>query len=151
MQVRSDTTTIIVYMLMYAAELVELMGNGKAKSVEVVTAFCKRAAIAQQCVNCLTEIFFEEAIARARECDDYLEKHGKTMGALHGLPISLKVRYRCYMYHPHASFQDQFLIIMIMGFNFTRYRTHSTSKVHKQQSDTSHSSLDHLHPQIPIS
>lgn len=68
------------------------MINRKATSVEVVTAFCKRAAISQQCVNCLTEIFFEEAIARARECDGYLEKNGRPMGPLHGLPISLKVR-----------------------------------------------------------
>lgn len=74
------------------------MSKGQVKSQEVVTAFCKRAAIAQQCVNCLTEIFFEEAIARARECDDYFEKHGKTMGALHGLPISLKVRGRSYIF-----------------------------------------------------
>lgn len=67
------------------------MTTGKATSLEVTTAFCKRAAIAQQCVNCLTEIFFEEAMARARECDDYYKKNGRPMGPLHGLPISLKV------------------------------------------------------------
>ena len=76
---------------MAKAELLKLMSEGKVKSVEIVTAFCKRAAIAQQCVNCLTEIFFDQALTRAKECDDYMEKHGKMMGALHGLPISLKV------------------------------------------------------------
>jgi amidase len=73
-----------------ATDLVQLMSTGKLKSVDVVTAFCKRAAIAQQCVNCLTEIMFGEALARARECDAYLEKEGKPVGPLHGLPISLK-------------------------------------------------------------
>lgn len=41
-------------------------------------------------MNCLTEIFVERALARAAECDEYLKKNGKPMGALHGLPISLK-------------------------------------------------------------
>jgi amidase len=73
-----------------ATDLVGLMTKGELKSIDVVTAFCKRAAIAQQCVNCLTEIMFDEALARARECDDYLAREGKPIGPLHGLPISLK-------------------------------------------------------------
>ncbi|KAH7089542.1 amidase signature domain-containing protein [Paraphoma chrysanthemicola] len=73
-----------------ATELVRLMSQGNLKSVDVVTAFCKRAAIAQQCVSCLTEIMFDEALARARECDAYLQEHKKPIGPLHGLPISLK-------------------------------------------------------------
>ena len=39
-----------------AAELVKRMAAGDLTSVEVTTAFCKRAAIAQQLTNCLTEI-----------------------------------------------------------------------------------------------
>lgn len=73
-----------------ATALVSLMSKGELKSIDVVTAFCKRAAIAQQCCHCLTEIMFEEALARARECDAYLAEHGKPMGPMHGLPISLK-------------------------------------------------------------
>ncbi|KAI8943485.1 hypothetical protein NX059_001488 [Plenodomus lindquistii] len=73
-----------------ATQLVQMMSKSELKSLDVVTAFCKRAAIAQQCVSCLTEIMFDEALDRARECDDYLAAHGKPMGALHGLPISLK-------------------------------------------------------------
>lgn len=94
------------------------MSEGKAKSVEVVTAFCKRAAIAQQCVNCLTEIFFEEALARAKECDDYLEKHGKTMGVLHGLPISLKVR----MHYPFVNPSDRLKTALGMKGSFLTIR-----------------------------
>jgi amidase len=74
-----------------ATDLVGMMSERRLTSTEVVTAFCKRAAVAQQCVSCLTEIMFEEAIARAKECDDFLNKEGKVMGPLHGLPISLKV------------------------------------------------------------
>ncbi|KAF1961122.1 amidase [Byssothecium circinans] len=73
-----------------ATALVDLMRSRQATSVEVVTAFCKRAAVAQQCVNCLTEVMFDEAIARARECDGFLDREGRVMGELHGLPISLK-------------------------------------------------------------
>lgn len=41
-------------------------------------------------MNCLTEIFVERALARAAALDAYLKDTGKTIGPLHGLPISLK-------------------------------------------------------------
>lgn len=69
--------------------------SGLLTSADVVTAFCKRAAIAQQLTNCLTEIFFEDAIARAKELDDYLVREGKPIGPLHGIPISVKDTF-CY-------------------------------------------------------
>ena len=34
------------------------------------------------------------ALAQANELDDYYEKNGKTVGPLHGLPISLKDQFR---------------------------------------------------------
>lgn len=34
---------------------------------------------------------FDEAIERAKYCDEYLAREGKPIGPLHGLPISLKV------------------------------------------------------------
>lgn len=37
---------------------------------------------------------FEEALKRAAELDLYFETHGKTVGPLHGLPISLKDAFR---------------------------------------------------------
>ncbi|PVH88101.1 amidase [Cadophora sp. DSE1049] len=73
-----------------AVMLLEQLASGKFTSVAVTTAFCKRAAIAQQLVSCLTEVFFEEALARAKYCDEFLAKQGKTLGPFHGLPISLK-------------------------------------------------------------
>lgn len=42
-------------------------------------------------MNCLTEWFYEEGLAQARELDEALEKGGHLKGALHGVPIALKV------------------------------------------------------------
>jgi amidase len=62
-------------------------------SEAVATAFCKRAAVAQQLIGCCTEMFFEKAIRCAIELDEYLARTGKPIGPLHGLPISLKDSY----------------------------------------------------------
>ncbi|KAJ4477186.1 amidase signature domain-containing protein [Lentinula aciculospora] len=59
-------------------------------AVDVLTAFMKRAAIAHQLVCCLTQVFFEEGLVRAKELDDHYEKTGELVGPLHGLPISVK-------------------------------------------------------------
>ncbi|KAF8420565.1 general amidase [Boletus edulis BED1] len=70
--------------------LLKRLAGGEWSAVEVTIAFYKRAIVAQQLVNCLTEIFVERALARAAELDDALKKTGKVVGPLHGLPISLK-------------------------------------------------------------
>ncbi|KDN53323.1 putative AMD2-amidase [Tilletiaria anomala UBC 951] len=61
---------------------------------EVAQAFCKSAAVAHQLTNCLTEILFDEALARAQQVDDYLVQHGKPIGSLAGVPISIKDNFR---------------------------------------------------------
>ncbi|PLB51233.1 amidase [Aspergillus steynii IBT 23096] len=73
-----------------ATALLEKLASRELSSVEVTTAFSKRAAIAQQLTSCLTETFFEMALSRAQQLDDYLAETGKTVGPLHGLPVSLK-------------------------------------------------------------
>lgn len=70
--------------------LLVALSSQKLSSVDVTTAFCKRAAIAQQLTNCITEPLFESAITRAKQLDDYLRKNGRPWGALHGLPVSVK-------------------------------------------------------------
>ena len=45
-------------------------------------------------MNCLTEIFVEKALERAAWLDEQLKKTGRTVGPLHGLPISLKDQIR---------------------------------------------------------
>ncbi|KAI0033148.1 general amidase [Vararia minispora EC-137] len=70
--------------------LLRNLASGVLSSVEVTTAFYKRAIIAHQTVNPLTEIFVKRALARAKWCDDQLKASGRPIGPLHGLPISLK-------------------------------------------------------------
>ncbi|KAH8435262.1 general amidase GmdB [Aspergillus melleus] len=77
-----------------AAQLLQKLAWGDVSSVAVTTAFCKRAAIAQQLTSCLTEHFFSRALERAKYLDDYLERERKVVGPLHGLPISLKDSFR---------------------------------------------------------
>lgn len=76
-----------------ASELISLLASGQISSEELTTAFCKRAAIAQQLTKCLTEIFFDRALAKARELDEYRVRNGKVVGPLHGLPVSIKDRF----------------------------------------------------------
>ncbi|KAL4737310.1 amidase signature domain-containing protein [Aspergillus similis] len=73
-----------------ATALLEKLAAGAFTSVEVTTAFCKRAAIAQQLTCCLTEMFFDQALARAKQLDEEFARTGTTRGPLHGLPISIK-------------------------------------------------------------
>ncbi|EPT04504.1 hypothetical protein FOMPIDRAFT_1113035 [Fomitopsis schrenkii] len=70
--------------------LLQKVATAEWSAVEVTTAFCKRAAVAHQATNCLSEVYFDRALTRAAELDIYLKAHGKVIGPLHGLPISLK-------------------------------------------------------------
>lgn len=79
-------------------EIVNLTATALAASIadrrytasEVSVAYCKAATIAQDATNCLTEICFEAALLRAKELDEILEQTGKTVGPLHGVPVSVK-------------------------------------------------------------
>ncbi|KIV77499.1 hypothetical protein PV11_09289 [Exophiala sideris] len=73
-----------------AAALVQKLVSREYSSYEVTLAFCKRAAIAQQLVNCLTEVFFERALEAAQRLDAEYAVSGVARGPLHGLPVSLK-------------------------------------------------------------
>lgn len=50
----------------------------------------KRAAVSHQLTRCLTEPLFEQALAQACELDAHLQRTGKPLGPLHGLPVSIK-------------------------------------------------------------
>ncbi|KAH8601218.1 amidase signature domain-containing protein [Bisporella sp. PMI_857] len=76
-----------------AVGIVEKTTNGTWKSRDVAEAFCHRAALAHQLVNCLHEIFFDAALSDAQALDDYYAKHKKPIGPLHGLPVSLKDQF----------------------------------------------------------
>ncbi|EUC56516.1 general amidase [Rhizoctonia solani AG-3 Rhs1AP] len=74
-------------------EILTRLSTGEWSSVQVTRAFYKRAIVAHQTTNCLTEIFVERALARAEEMDLYLKEYGVPKGPLHGLPISLKDQF----------------------------------------------------------
>jgi amidase len=83
-----------------AEEILQNVASKKWTALEVAKAFCKASAYAQELTNCVTEVLYPEAYQRAQYLDDYLAKNGKTMGPLHGLPISLK---DCFITPPHPS------------------------------------------------
>lgn len=76
-----------------AVGIVKQTTAGAWSAVEVAKAFCHRAAIAHQLVNCLHEIFFDAAYEDAERADQYFKQHGKPIGPLHGLPVSLKDQF----------------------------------------------------------
>ncbi|KAH8681881.1 amidase signature domain-containing protein [Xylariales sp. PMI_506] len=76
-----------------ASDVVAKIASGEWTALEVTKAVCKRTAVAQQLINCVTEIYFEQAYERAAALDDYYKREGKTVGPLHGLPISLKDQF----------------------------------------------------------
>ncbi|KZL74877.1 hypothetical protein CI238_07520 [Colletotrichum incanum] len=70
--------------------LLKQIATRQLSAVQILKAFAKRAAIAQQLVKCCTEIMFEEALQRAKALDEHLKQTNEVVGPFHGLPISLK-------------------------------------------------------------
>jgi Asp-tRNA(Asn)/Glu-tRNA(Gln) amidotransferase A subunit family amidase len=71
-------------------DLVPRLASGEWSASKVLKAFLRRAALAQRLVNCVTEMLSETALERAAELDEHLAVHGKPIGPLHGVPISVK-------------------------------------------------------------
>ncbi|KAF4554603.1 Acetamidase-like protein 1 [Elsinoe fawcettii] len=76
-----------------ASELLPKLASGHYTSEQVTLAFCKRASVAQQLTNCLSETLFPLASKTAKE-RDALRQSGAPLGPLHGLPISLKDNFQ---------------------------------------------------------
>ncbi|KIW96782.1 uncharacterized protein Z519_02173 [Cladophialophora bantiana CBS 173.52] len=67
--------------------------NGNLCARDVIQTYIRRAAEVHQQTNCLTEVFFDEAIKEADRLDQYYQQHGKLIGPLHGVPITLKDQF----------------------------------------------------------
>jgi amidase len=76
-----------------ADQIAQNVASGSRTAEDVTRAFCHRAALAHELVHCLHEIFFDAAIQDAKKLDAYFREHGKTIGPLHGVPISLKDQF----------------------------------------------------------
>ncbi|ORY24225.1 amidase signature domain-containing protein [Naematelia encephala] len=77
-----------------ATDILAAIKNRKWSAEQVCLAFGKRACIAHQLTSCLSAIFIEEGLSRARELDEYYRRTGKLVGPLHGLPFDVKEHYR---------------------------------------------------------
>ncbi|KZS94601.1 amidase signature enzyme [Sistotremastrum niveocremeum HHB9708] len=76
-----------------ASEIVQGIQSGKWTAVEVVHAYIRRAAVAQEKTNCLTEILFDDALAQAKALDEEFAATGVLKGAFHGVPVTFKDQY----------------------------------------------------------
>ncbi|KAJ1299772.1 hypothetical protein OPQ81_000681 [Rhizoctonia solani] len=71
-------------------DLAQRLAARECTALEVTTAFCKAAYAAQELTNCISEVIFDQGLARARELDAHITETGKVVGPLHGVPISIK-------------------------------------------------------------
>ncbi|KAE8323278.1 amidase signature domain-containing protein [Aspergillus sergii] len=73
--------------------LVDQFRTGKFTVEAVTLAYIRRAVIAQQLTNCITEVVFEDALTQARALDRAFQETGHLKGPLHGVPVTLKDQF----------------------------------------------------------
>lgn len=73
-----------------ATALRDAIATRRFSAVEVIESFLKAAAVMHQATNCLIDFWPEEAVVRARWLDGEMERIGRPVGVLHGVPISVK-------------------------------------------------------------
>ncbi|KAI0148340.1 amidase [Hypoxylon sp. NC0597] len=73
--------------------LARRIASGELSSEAVTKAYIHKAIAAHNQTNCLTEILFQDALAQARELDEYRAKHGIVIGPLHGIPVTVKDQF----------------------------------------------------------
>lgn len=74
---------------MTATQLAAKLQAGEVTAVQALLYFGAMAAECQRRFNCLTNVMWDEALARAQELDRIFKESGP-VGPLHGLPISVK-------------------------------------------------------------
>lgn len=103
-----------------AAALARVIAQKTYTAVQVLQAFTHRAAIAHRLLHCCLDLPYEQALRKAQALDDHLNRTGKTIGVLHGVPISVKDQCRlkgtettCGFVHPigHSPDEDDAVIV----------------------------------------
>ncbi|CAK7269928.1 hypothetical protein SEPCBS57363_003845 [Sporothrix epigloea] len=75
------------------SKLAASVARADVRAEDVTIAYITQCIAAHKKTNCLTEILFDEAVARARQLDEHLATHGKPVGPLHGVPMTLKDQF----------------------------------------------------------
>ncbi|KAJ5449604.1 uncharacterized protein N7458_006053 [Penicillium daleae] len=73
--------------------LLKRLETGQFTAHQVILSYIKRAVVAHQLTNCLTEVLFDEALQQAKKLDAEFTSTGKLKGPLHGIPITLKDQF----------------------------------------------------------
>ncbi|KAE8377895.1 amidase signature domain-containing protein [Aspergillus bertholletiae] len=73
--------------------LIDQLRTGRFTAEAVTLAYIRRAVIAQQLTNCITEVVFEDALIQARALDHVFQETGRLKGPLHGVPVTLKDQF----------------------------------------------------------
>ncbi|KAJ7347086.1 amidase [Mycena albidolilacea] len=76
-----------------AGEIVSNIERGTWTASQVLEAFIAQSLVAHTATNCITEVLFEDARARAKQLDAEFKVAGRLKGPLHGVPISVKDQY----------------------------------------------------------
>jgi fatty acid amide hydrolase len=115
-------------------DLLAALKSGDVSAEELMIFYCARAAAADARTNSVTEDRFAAAIAAARRADDLRKRSGgKSLGALHGLPVSIKeslkvegwsstlgVAHRCFKpYAEHAVIVERMVELGAIPFVHT--------------------------------
>lgn len=102
-----------------AAALAKTIAEKKYTAVAALNAFTHRAAIAHKLLHCCLDLPYEQALQEAQALDQHLEATGKPVGALHGVPISVKDQCRlkgtettCGFVHPIGEKDEDDAIIV---------------------------------------
>ncbi|KAJ5313769.1 uncharacterized protein N7443_000653 [Penicillium atrosanguineum] len=74
-------------------ELSRHLLKGEFTAEQVTRAYIKRAVVAHQLTNCLSEVVFEDALEQARKLDAHYEATKKPKGPLHGIPVTVKDQF----------------------------------------------------------
>ncbi|KAL2816394.1 amidase signature domain-containing protein [Aspergillus cavernicola] len=73
--------------------LVEQLRKGSFTAEQVTRAYIRRATVAHQLTNCITEVIFDHAFIQARELDRIFSETGQLKGPLHGVPVTVKDQF----------------------------------------------------------